>query len=113
MNERDLKKKLHSTLISKAKINDICKDLQDKYSEQANQYNQALSLLDELLEVNTKLRSVIESEREAYNKLKESYNELKKSCTPYDPEYKKRLKDAIERTKRTILEYGRDISMED
>ena len=62
MNERDLKKKLHSTLISKAKINDICEDLQDKYTEQANQYNQTLSLLNELLEVNTKLRSVIVSE---------------------------------------------------
>ena len=51
MNERDLKKKLHSTLISKAKINDICEDLQDKYTEQANQYNQTLSLLNELLEI--------------------------------------------------------------
>jgi len=33
MNERDLKEKLHVTLISKAKINDICEDLQVKYSE--------------------------------------------------------------------------------
>ena len=106
MNAQDLKKKLHSTLISKAKINDICEDLQDKYSEQTNQYNQTLSLLNELLEVNTKLRSVIVSEREAHNKLKESYNELKESCIPCDPEYKKRLRDAIESTKRVILECG-------
>src|SRR5580765_8882724 len=106
MNAQDLKKKLHSTLISKAKINDICEDLQDKYTEQANQYNQTLSLLNELLEVNTKLRSVIVSEREAHNKLKESYNELKETCIPYDPEYEKRLRDAIEHTKCIILEHG-------
>ena len=106
MNEQDLKKKLHSTLISKAKINDICEDLQDKYSEQANQYNQALSLLDELLEVNTKLRLVIESERKAHNKLKETYTELKENSIPISPEERKQWRKAIEDTKRLILEHG-------
>src|SRR5580765_8386406 len=113
MNAQDLKKKLHSTLISKAKINDICEDLQDKYTEQSNQYNQTLSLLNELLEVNTKLRSVIVSEREAHNKLKESYTEFKENSILISPEERKQWRKAIEDTKRLILEHGGDISMED
>ena len=96
MNERDLKEKLHSTLISKAKINDICEDLQVKYSEQVNQYNETISLLNELYEVNIKLRMIIESERKAYNKLKKS--------TTIPPEMIKEMKDAIEDTKRLMLD---------
>ena len=106
MNAQDRKKKLHSTLISKAKINDICEDLQDKYSEQANQYNQTLSLVNELLEVNTKLRVIIENERKAHNKLKETYTELKENSIPISPEERKQWRKAIEDTKRLILEYG-------
>jgi len=97
MNEQDLKEKLHSMLISKAKINDICEDLQVKYSEQVNQYNHTISLLNELHEVNIKLRLIIESERKAYTKLKES--------TTIPPEMIKEMKDAIEVTKRLVLEY--------
>jgi len=97
MNERDLKEKLHATLISKAKINDICEDLQVKYSEQVNQYNQTISLLNEFYEVNINLRMIIESERKAYTKLKES--------TTIPPEMIKEMKNAIEDTKRLVLEY--------
>src|ERR1051325_2805847 len=96
MNERDLKEKLHSTLISKAKINDIYEDLQVKYSEQVNQYNQTISILNELYEVNIKLRMIIESERKAYTKLKES--------TTIPPEMIKEMKDAIEDTKCLMLD---------
>ena len=97
MNERDLKEKLRSTLISKAKINDICEDLQVKYSEQVNQYKETISILNELYEVNIKLRVIIENERKAYTKLKES--------TTIPPEMIKEMKDAIEDTKRLVLEY--------
>jgi len=96
MNERNLKEKLHSTLISKAKINDICEDLQVKYSEQVNQYNETISLLNELYEVNINLRVIIEKERKAYNKLKKS--------TTIPPEMIKEMKDAIEDTKRLMLD---------
>ena len=109
MNAQDLKKKLHFTLISNSKINDICEDLQDKYSEQANQYNQTLSLLNELLEVNTKLRVIIESKRKAHNKLKETYTELKENSIPISPEERKQWRKAIEDTKRLILEHGETI----
>ena len=97
MNERELKEKLHATLISKAKINDICEDLQVKYSEQVNQYNQTISLLNELYEVNIKLRVIIENERKAYTKLKESIITL-------PPDMIKEMKDAIEDTKRLMLD---------
>ena len=98
MNEQDLKEKLRSTLISKAKINDICEDLQVKYSEQVNQYNHTISLLNELYEVNIKLHLIIESERKAYTKLKESIITLFLDMI-------KQMKDAIEDTKRFVLEY--------
>ena len=38
MNEQELKEKLHSSLVSKAKINDICENLHEKYLEKNNQY---------------------------------------------------------------------------
>src|ERR1043166_2350128 len=95
MNERDLKEKLHSTLISKAKINDICEDLQVKYSEQVNQYNETISLLNELYEVNINLRVIIENERKAYTKLKES-------IITFPPDIIKQMKDSIEDSKHLM-----------
>ena len=95
MNEQDLKEKLRSTLISKAKINDICEDLQVKYSEQVNQYNETISLLNELYEVNINLRVIIENKRKAYTKLKES-------IITFPPDMIKQMKDSIEDSKRLM-----------
>ena len=66
MDEQKLKEKLHSTLIAKSKISDVCEDLQVKCLEQFKQNNQAISRIKELLEINAKLQSVIEREREFY-----------------------------------------------
>ena len=96
MNEQDLREKLHSTLISKAQINDICEDLQVTCEEHVNQYNEVLSLSYELLEVNKKLRVALENERKNYIKLKEA--------TTTSPEDMKRMKDAIESSKQLYLE---------
>lgn len=97
MNEQDLKEKLHSTLISKAKISDICENLQDKYTEQSNQYNYAVYLLGELLDANKKLQFVIETERKSFARFKETTISL-------SPEEINQMEEAIESTKRIIAE---------
>ena len=102
MNEQELKNRLHSTIVSMAKINDINENLQAKYLEKINQYNQVVSLSKELLEVNNKLQSVIESERKSYAELKKSYTELEESVT-LPPGMIEKIEKSIKDTKHLLL----------
>jgi hypothetical protein len=102
MNEQELKEKLHSTLIAKSKISDVCEDLHVKYLEKINQYNQVVSLSNELLEVNNKLQSVIENERKSYAELKKSYTELEESVT-LPPGMIEKIEKSIKDTKHLLL----------
>ena len=105
MNELELKEKLHSSLVSKAKINDICENLQEKFLEKNNQYKQVVTLLSELVEVNKMLQSELErvhseleNKRKSYTELEKSYTELE-SIVIISPEQLKQAEKSIEDTK--------------
>lgn len=105
MNKQELKEKLHSTLVSKAKINDVCENLQAKYLEKNNQYKQVVTLLSELVEVNKMLQTELErvhselkNKRKSYIELEKSYTELE-SIVIIPPEQLKQAEKSIEDTK--------------
>ena len=102
MNEQELKEKLHSSLVSKAKINDICENLQEKFLEKNNQYKQVVTLLSELVEVNKMLQSELERVYSELESKRKSYAELE-SIVIISPEEIKRAEKSIEDTKSLLL----------
>jgi chromosome segregation ATPase len=75
--EQELKEKLHSTLVSKAEINDLCEKLQIRDSERERQYSKVKPLIKDLCDCNDSLQSFAKRAKKEYASLKKEYESLK------------------------------------
>jgi hypothetical protein len=105
---QEIEEKLHSALVSKAEINDLCEKLQVKDLEREKEINRIKSLVVELIGANKDLISLLKRYKKEYESLRTRYKkqeaELQEahSSLAYS---ENAISEAISQSKQFLLEF--------
>ncbi|CAB4475260.1 hypothetical protein RhiirA5_486645 [Rhizophagus irregularis] len=106
--KQELKEKLHSALISKAEINDLCEKLQARELERERQSSHVKSQIKELCEANKWLRSFAKKSKNEIDSLRTRINELETELREADSSFtyiNDTLNGEAKKSKQFLLEF--------